>query len=40
MTTAARMLRPLVARRWNRLFQAAVDGLIHSAAGERTATSG
>jgi hypothetical protein len=34
------MLRPLVARRWNRLFQAAVDGLIHSTAGERTATSG
>lgn len=34
------MLRPLVARRWNRLFQTAVDGLIHSAAGERTATSG
>ena len=34
------MLRPLVARRWNQLFQAAVDGLIHSAAGERTATSG
>jgi|HubBroStandDraft_2_1064218.scaffolds.fasta_scaffold502749_2 hypothetical protein len=34
------MLRPLVARRWNRLFQAAVDGLVHSAAAERTATSG
>jgi hypothetical protein len=34
------MLRPLVARRWDRLFQAAVDGLIHSAAGQRTATSG
>jgi hypothetical protein len=34
------MLRPLVARRWNRLFQAAVDGLVRSAAAERTATSG
>jgi hypothetical protein len=34
------MLRPLVARRWNRLFQAAVDGLVHSAAGRRTTTSG
>ena len=34
------ILRPLVARRWNRLFQAAVDGLVHSAAAERTATSG
>jgi len=28
------LLRPLVARRWNRLFQAAVDGLV------RTATAG
>jgi hypothetical protein len=27
------VLRPLVARRWNRQFQAAVDGLIRSAAG-------
>jgi hypothetical protein len=26
------MLRPLVARRWNRAFQGAVDGLIRRAA--------
>ncbi len=30
------LLRPLVARRWNRLFQAAVDGLVRTAtAGQR-----
>jgi hypothetical protein len=29
------ILRPLVARRWNRQFQAAVDGLIRIAAGKR-----
>jgi uncharacterized protein YndB with AHSA1/START domain len=32
----AAALRPLVAGRWNRQFQAAVDGLIRSAAGART----
>jgi hypothetical protein len=36
----AAMLRPLVARRWNRQFQAAVDGLIRSAAGERRDAAG
>jgi len=36
----AAMLRPLAARRWNRQFQAAVDGLIRSAAGERTDAPG
>jgi hypothetical protein len=34
------MLRPLVARRWNRRFQAAVDGLIRSAAGDRANAGG
>jgi hypothetical protein len=36
------MLRPLVGRRWNRLFQAAVDGLIRraSAGQARNATGG
>jgi hypothetical protein len=34
------MLRPLVARRWNRRFQAAVDGLIRSAAEERADAGG
>jgi len=30
------MLRPLVARRWHRLFQAAIDGLIRNASAERS----
>jgi hypothetical protein len=34
------MLRPLVARRWNRQFQAAVDGLIRDAAGTRADATG
>jgi hypothetical protein len=34
------LLRPLVARRWNRQFQAAVDGLIAVAAGKRTGAAG
>jgi hypothetical protein len=33
------MLRPLVARRWHRLFQAAVDGLVRSAAPGATGTA-
>jgi len=33
------MLRPLVARRWNRLFQAGVDGLIRHASGDRESPS-
>jgi hypothetical protein len=37
---AVAALRPLVARRWNRQFQAAVDGLIRSAAGERADATG
>ncbi len=32
------LLRPLVTRRWNRAFQAAVDGLIRRAAGETKAS--
>jgi hypothetical protein len=36
----AAMLRPLAARRWNRQFQDAVNGLIRSAAGERTDAAG
>lgn len=34
------MLRPLVARRWNRQFQAALDGLIRNAAGKGTDPAG
>lgn len=33
------VLRPLVARRWHRMFQAAVDGLIRTAASEAGGTS-
>lgn len=34
----AALLRPLVTRRWNRAFQAAVDGLIRHTAGETEAS--
>jgi hypothetical protein len=33
------VLRPLVTRRWNRLFQAAVDGLIGQASAARSGSS-
>ncbi len=33
------VLRPLVTRRWNRLFQAAVDGLIGQASADRSGSS-
>jgi hypothetical protein len=33
------VLRPLVIRRWNRLFQAAVDGLIGQASAARSGSS-
>jgi hypothetical protein len=36
----AAMLRPLVGRRWNRLFQAAVDGLIRTTAAGHGRTAG
>jgi hypothetical protein len=36
----AAMLRPMVTRRWNRQFQAAVDGLVRRAAAEHTDPTG